>query len=152
MLRSILGIILGYAVIFVFVFVTFTVAYLVMGADRAFKPGSYDVSTMWIVTSLVLGLVAAILGGWTCAAIARSGKAPKVLAGIVLVLSVLVAIPELSASKEDPPPVRTGDVSNMEAMMMVKQPPVVLLANPLVGMVGVLIGGGLRKRPASAAS
>lgn len=61
---------------FVAIFVTFSAAYLAMGADRAFQPGNYEVSALWLVVSFGFGLLAATLGGWLCAKISRGGKAP----------------------------------------------------------------------------
>lgn len=150
MLRSIGSVIAGYIVMFIGVFVSFTGAYLAMGADRAYTPGTYNASTLWLVVSAVLGLVAAVLGGLTCALIAKPrSRAPKVLAGVVLVLGVLFAIPVFLDNSPDPGP-RTADVSNIEAMTKTKQPKASAAANPFIGAVGVLLGASLRraKKPA----
>ena len=44
MIRTILGVIIGYLVMVVIVFCTFTASYLLLGADRTFQPGSYEVT------------------------------------------------------------------------------------------------------------
>lgn len=142
MLRAIGAVVLGYIVMVVVVFATFTGAYFAMGADGAFKPGSYDVSGLWLVASFVLGIVAAVAGGFVAAAIARGGKAPMVLAGIVLVLGLLSAIPVLMS--DEPPAVREGTVGNIEAMQNARQPGWVALLNPFVGALGVVIGARLK--------
>lgn len=46
MFRPIAAVILGYLAMFVMVFGSFTVAYLLMGADNAFKPGVYEPSAL----------------------------------------------------------------------------------------------------------
>lgn len=147
MLRAIAGVIVGYIVMFVVVFVAFTAAYLAMGADRAFRPDSYDVSMLWIALSVIVSLVAAIAGGMTCAAIAEPGsKAPTALAAVVLVLGLLSAVPVLLDDSE--PVARTGTVSNMDAMMQAKTPVWSAITTPILGVVGVMIGAGLvRKKP-----
>ncbi|MHC5002893.1 MAG: hypothetical protein ACYTJ0_07195 [Planctomycetota bacterium] len=149
MLRAILGVIAGYLVMMIVVFVTFTVAYLVMGTEKAFQPESFDASMLWIVTSIVLGAIAAVLGGLTCAAVARGGRAPLVLAGIVLGLGLAMAVPAFLAGDESPPPARSGELDNFEAMTQAKQPTWLMVVNPIIGCVGVLIGasmvGGRRK-------
>lgn len=146
MLRAIAGVIGGYLVMFVLVFGVFTGAYLAMGADGAFKPGTYDPSTVWMVLSVVLGIVAGVIGGLACALIAKRGSmAPKVLAGLVVVLGLALAIPVFMDSAPDPGP-RTADVPNMEAMMKAQQPKWSAVANPVIGAVGVLIGAGLMNR------
>lgn len=152
MVRAILGVILGYVVMFTAVFATFSGAYLAMGADAAFKPESYDVTPLWIAVSLVLGLGAALVGGWICAMVSRGGRAPLVLAGVVLVLGLAMAIPVLTGSAPEGPKVRTSDVGNMEAMQQAKQPDWITIVNPLIGAAGVLLGARRRKAAGAAAA
>lgn len=144
MIRSILAVVAGYLAMGILVFALFSGAYLAMGADRAFKPQSFDPSTVWIVTSFGLGLLAAIGGGVTCASIARRQPPVTALAAAVVALGALMAMPTLSATP-DPGP-RTGDVPNLEAMTKARTPAWVAFANPLVGAVGVMLGGALLLR------
>lgn len=116
MARNILGVIVGYLSMAIFIFVAFTVFYLVLGADGAFEPGFYKVSTTWLIGSILLGIISALFGGWVCTLIARNHKAGIVLTGIVLVLGILFAIPVLNVSDEEMNKVREGTVTNMEAM------------------------------------
>ncbi len=81
MWRSIGAVILGYVAMAAAVFVTYTLAYLIMGADGAFRPDSYDVSGLWLVASIVLGLIAAVIGGLICVNVAKDARAPLALAG-----------------------------------------------------------------------
>ena len=143
MLRSILAVIAGYFVMFVIIFVTFSMAYLSMGADRAFREGSYEVSWFWIVISILLGTFAALAGGMVCRLIALSMTPVYVLAGLVLVLGILTAIPAFTA---DPPEARTAEVGNLDAMAEARTPPMVALLNPLIGAVGAIVGGLLIDR------
>jgi hypothetical protein len=122
--------------------------YELLGQELSFQPGSYEPSILWTVVSFALGLGAAILGGYVCALIARTAMPPKVLAGVVLVIGLLSAIPVLMAAAT-PADARTGEVGNLDAMMKAKQPAWVAVANPFVGLVGVLLGGRLR-RPTAA--
>lgn len=146
MLRSILSVVVGYVTMAVVLIGSFTAAYLIMGADRAFEPGVYDVTTTWLALSLVVGLIAAIIGGLVCASIAKRGSpVPKALAIVVLILGGAMAGFALSGAREDPGP-RVGEVSNADAMNKAQQPTWTYIANPVVGVVGVLIGAGLRKR------
>lgn len=144
MLRTIGGVIVGYVVMFLLVFVIFSLAYLSLGADGAFKPGLYEVSSLWLVISFAVGLIAAIAGGFVCALIAQNTKASLALAGLVLVLGLLSAIPVLTAN-DNRPQIRTASVGNMEAMMNARQPSWVALLNPLIGAIGVLFGARLKK-------
>ena len=142
--RAILSVVVGYAVMFVAIFFAFSGLYLVMGQELSFQPSSYEPSMLWTVVSFVLGVGAAILGGFVCAWIARRATPPKVLAGVVLVIGLLSAIPVLMAAPTQAAE-RTGDVGNLDAMMKAKQPAWVAVANPFVGLAGVLIGGRLRR-------
>lgn len=144
MVRGIVGVIVGYIVMAAIVFLTFSLAYITMGAGNAFRPGSFDPSLPWIVISFFLAFIAALVGGYVCAAIAKTKRAPQILAGIVVVLGILVAIPALR-SNDTRPNVRTGDVPNMEAMQKARTPGWVALMNPLIGAVGVMVGAGLRQ-------
>jgi len=146
MLRAIGAVLAGYAVMFVLVFVTFSGLYLAFGADGAFEPGTYDVSTLWLASSTVLNIVAALAGGLTCALIARGGRAPVALALFVLVLGLLMAIPVLQAPVASEP--RSAEVPNMEAMMNARTPVWVALLTPVIGAVGVLAGAALRRNDA----
>lgn len=141
--RAIGGVILGYIAMAAFVFLSFTLAYVAMGTERAFKPGSHDVSGLWLLVSFVLSIAAALLGGWVCAVIAPGSKAPMVLAGLVLILGLMLAV--MTLNTPDPGP-RAADVSSMDAMQKAKQPNWVAFANPIIGAVGVVMGAGLRKR------
>lgn len=144
MVRPILGVIAGYVTMALLVFIFFTALYLALGAEGAFTSGTYTVSLTWIIISCVLSLIAAIAGGFVCAAVSRSSRAVQVLAGLVLVLGILLAIPVLTSS-DVRPNVRTGAVPNLEAMAKARTPGWVALLNPVLGTIGVLIGAGLRK-------
>ncbi len=143
MLKNIGSVILGYLVMFVVVFVGLTAAYLAMGADRAFKPGVYDVTGLWLAVMFAVSLGAAFAGGKVCALIAKNAKAVFGLAGLVLILGLLSAVPALTAAGAETKP-RTGDVPNLEAMMKAKQPAWVALLLPVIGIAGVLVGGRMK--------
>lgn len=144
MLKSVGGVIVGYIVMFILVFVLFSLAYLTLGANGAFKPGTYDVSTLWLAISVIVGLVASIVGGFICSLIAPNSKAPLALVALVLVLGLLTAIPVLMGN--DPRPnIRDASVGNMEAMMNARQPAWIALLNPLIGAVGVMLGSRMKK-------
>jgi hypothetical protein len=145
MLRAIVGGIIGYLVMALAVFVGFSAAYLALGADWAFQPGSYDASGQWIILSLALGLVAAIVGGWICTAITDRPRPARVLAGIVLVLGLFMAVPTFMPAQSPGP--RTGDVPMMDAMQRARTPAWLAVINPFIGAAGILIGG--RKRGAT---
>ncbi len=146
MIRAIVAVIVAYVVMFLLIFLTFTGIYLLLGADRAFRPGSYEASNLWLGIAFGVNLIVAIIGGLICAAIAKGGKAPLALAIVVFVLGLLLAIPSLMAQKANPNMVRTGSVSNLEAMQRAREPTWVPFTFPFIGAIGVLIGGKLKRR------
>jgi len=145
MMRMVAGIILGYVVMAVLVFVLFSIAYLAMGSGGAFEPGSYDVSPLWIVASMVLGLIAAFVGGRVCAQFSQNPKAPYALVAVVLVLGIGMAVPALNTPNHTQSLIREGDVGNIEAMQSAKQPTWLSFVNPVIGAVGVLLGARFKR-------
>jgi hypothetical protein len=144
MLRMIAGIVVGYLVMVALVFISFSAAYLIMGADGAFNPGSYEPSSAWLITSFILSVLAAIAGGFICVLLAGNARSAWILSGLVLVLGLLMAVGVVMAEKA-PLENRTGDVGNLEAMMKARQPDWVALANPFLGAAGVLFGSRFRR-------
>ena len=148
MLRAIFGVILGYVTMGLLIFFTFTLAYLAMGADGAFRPGTYDVTPLWLVVSFALGLLAAVAGGYVCALIAKNARATLALAGLVVVLGLLFAVPVLMKAGGEKP-ARSEQVGNLNAMTQAQQPAWVALLNPFLGAAGVLLGGRRKNERAS---
>jgi peptidoglycan biosynthesis protein MviN/MurJ (putative lipid II flippase) len=146
MLRSALGVIVGYIVMFILQVVAFMTIYSLMGANWSFKPASYEASTQWTVMQFVVILVTTIIAGLICAIIARGGKATLALAGVVLVLGLALAAASTAFRPADTHEVRAGDVPNMEAMNKARHPAWVIFLGPVIGAVGVLIGGKLKPR------
>ena len=144
MLRVIGAVIGGYLAMFVTVFVTLTAAYFLLGADRAFLPGTYDVTLVWIVVYLAFTLLAAIVGGLVVTRLSSDPRAPNFLAGLVFVLGLITALQVYNASRVPSPP-RTADVPNMEAMMTARSPLWTTLLNPVIGVVGVMLGARRRR-------
>lgn len=147
MLRSILAVAAGYVVFALFIFITFTALYLLLGAEASFEPGSYHPSNLWLALSTLLGFVGTVVGGYVCAALARGGRAPLALAVLVLVVGLFFAL--LAPKRSEGDAARAGNVPNMEAMQKAIQPKWSALLNPCLGVVGVLVGARLRRKPAT---
>lgn len=143
MLKPILAVVAGYAAMFVFYFAVFTGVYLALGAERAFKPDSYEISTLWLALSAVITLCGAVLGGFVCAAISKSARTCQVLAFIVFLAGILLCLPVLMRDDESPH-VRAGEVPNMEAMKLAVTPNWMHLLSPVIGAAGVLLGARMK--------
>ncbi|MEY2579344.1 MAG: hypothetical protein QOI49_2168 [Verrucomicrobiota bacterium] len=145
MLRSIVGVVVGYLVMFFVAFCAYTAAYLGLGAERAFEPGTYALSGIWIGLVIAITLVAGLVGGLTCAAISKSRTTGLVFAVIVFVLGFVFELPNLK--KDHTPVARAGDVSNMEAMGKAQPPLWLCIFNPFLGGAAVLMGTRMKKSP-----
>jgi hypothetical protein len=137
MFRIVSGVFLGYVAMFVFIAFGIIGLFLAFGTDRTFQAGSYEVTSLWLVGSLILSFIAAGVGGKVCGIITGRPAAVKTLAAAVLVLGVLSAV-SADASRLT---VRTGDVSTREAIVNAKEPIWFELLLPIVAVVGVLAGG-----------
>jgi len=140
--RNILAVIVGYVAMAMIIFGVFTAAYFAMGADRAFEESSYDVTTLWVIVSVIVGVFAAVVGGAVCALISkRSMGATLSLMVLVLVLGVVSGLMTMGReAPEGDAAVRGPETSNTDAMMNAQQPKWILIANPIIGVFGVMTG------------
>jgi hypothetical protein len=142
MLKSILGMIVGYVAISLFFFAVFAGVYFTLGVERIFQSDSYEVSALWLVLSAAVGLGGGVVGGYVCAAISQSKRTCELFAGIVLIILVLFCLPKL---RDPNPHVRAGDVSFVDAMRLTQMPLWMHVLNPFLGAVGVLLGARMKK-------
>lgn len=138
--RAIAGVVVGYLAMFIFIFASFTGLFLVLGTDRTFMPESFQPTPTWILGSMLLSVLAAIIGGWVCRKIAQRMRAVYWLIGLVVILGALMAVAQVFAGGEADA-VRDGTLSNMEAMNSAQQPAWVSWLNPIIGAIGVWLGG-----------
>lgn len=146
MARTVIAVIVGYITMFILMFVTFTCAFLWMGTEWSFKPASFEASNAWVAMSLVSSLIISIVAGLICVLIARGGKAPVILAVVVFVLGLALAIPSVIAHQQNAGKVRAGSLTQAEAMQNAVEPIWVPFTFPIIGALGVLIGGKLKRR------
>jgi hypothetical protein len=145
-MRTALGVIIGYILMFVLQVAAFMTIYTVMGANWSFKPASYQASTQWTVMQFVVVFVTAAIAGLVCALIARGVKATLVLAVVVLVLGFGLAVAGTAMRPADTHETRTEKVANMEAMSKARHPNWVVFLGPVVAALGVVVGGRLKRR------
>ncbi|MBR9990055.1 MAG: hypothetical protein KFH98_09885 [Gemmatimonadetes bacterium] len=149
--RIVGAVLLGYVAMALTVFLGLSLAFVGLGPDRAFRPGVFEVSTLWVAVSVIVGFGAALAGGWVARRIARRATGPRVLAGVVFVLGAALALATLAGGGPEATGPRTEGIGTFEAMQFAQTPFRVMLANPLIGALGVLLGGSaLRTEQASA--
>jgi hypothetical protein len=145
-MRTAIGVIVGYILMFVLQVAAFMTIYTAMGANWSFKPASYEASTRWTVMQFVVVFVTSAIAGLVCALIARGGKATLVLAAVVLVLGFALAAASITMRPADTHEVRTGNVANMEAMSKARHPNWVVFLGPVIGALGIVVGGKLKRQ------
>ena len=146
MVRSIIAVIVSYITMFVLNFLGFVGLYAIVGPSHAFRPRLYLASNRWILMGVAVMFVSGVIAGLICAAIARGRKATLALAGLILVVGLLLAIPSIMKSRANAGMVRVGDVTSMEAMEKASWPIWAPLVFPFVSAVGAVVGGKLKKR------
>ena len=141
-LRNILAAVLGYVVMFAVAFVLFSLMWMVLGADGSFEPGGWEVSGAWIGASIVLGAIVSMAGGFTCSKLAVSRQGVAILIGLVIVVGIVSAMPDAPAGGG----VRPEDVSMFDAMTSAQQPAWIRWLNPVIGVIGVVLGAQLEAK------
>jgi hypothetical protein len=146
MLKSILAIIASYAAMFIFMFAAFTGFYSMLGTEGTFLPGSFEVTTIWIVFAVVVCLLAGLIGGFVCALISKSKRTCQVFAFIVFFIGLLACLIPAMKRNADASTTRAGEVSNTDAMKLAVSPMWLHLLNPVVSAAGVLLGARMKGR------
>jgi len=146
MARAIVGVIVGYLVMFILQVATFMTIYTVVGPNWSFKPASYQASTRWTVMQFAVIFVTAAIAGLICALISKGGKAPLVLAIVALAIGFALGALHIATQPADTHELRTASVPNLEAMTKARHPVWVIFAGPVIAAIGIGIGGKLKRR------
>jgi hypothetical protein len=143
MLRKILGVIAAYVVMMILTFILLTVLYNVLGADGVFGPGNYQPTLAWLAGALIVTVLVTITGGYIAAVIGKGGTA-KILALVVIVVGLIMAAATILGPMKMPE-ARPAVITMFEAIAKMQEPVWVCLVNPVIGAIGVLIGGKFKK-------
>ncbi|MCY3612023.1 MAG: hypothetical protein OXH51_10860 [Gemmatimonadetes bacterium] len=143
-LRNIGGAVLGWVVMFGCVVILMAGFWMMLGADGAFQAGSWEVSGAWNFGTIVINLIAAIVGGLVCARVSADKRGVWMLVALVVVLGVASALPDAPMG-DAVAVVRPPDVSMTEAMMTAQEPEWMAWLYPVLGAVGALLGARLVK-------
>ena len=137
------AVVFGYVVTALVVYGGLAIAWSAMGAEDALEPGRWEPTDTWILTTLVVGLLAAILGGFAAAHVSGGTRAPRMLAVVVFVLGVAMAMPTLGRAVSEAPRL-DGPIPMTIAIQETRTPSWVAFANAFLGAGGVLIGAQRR--------
>ena len=100
--RNVVGVVLGWVVMAGAVFLLFFGLWMVLGPDGAFQPQSWEVSGIWLLGSIVVSLLAAVLGGLVCTWVAADDRGLLMLMALVVVLGVAIALGDAKAKRVSP--------------------------------------------------
>lgn len=141
MWRTAGALVAGYLTMALLVMLSFSALYLILGADRAFLPGGYEVSPIWMSLTTVLNAISAVSGGAVTGRISRDRWAPLVLAIGVGVVGMAFALASLDAPLPPDALLREGPVPAADAMRRARQPGAILILTPIIGALGIWAGG-----------
>ena len=137
-LRPILAVVAGYLVMVIFVTVLTVALALALGTEGVFEPGTFHIKPFVTIVAVPIGAINGVLGGFVCSRIARTCTPVIVLVCLVIVLGLGEAVVRLQ--RPDPGP-RAADLSFAEATVRANPPSWFAFTHPLVGAVGILLGG-----------
>jgi hypothetical protein len=144
MLRAIASAILGYVVMAAGVIGGIAALWFSLGSRFAFADNSSMASTQWSVATLLMGFLAALVGGSvaTKAGGPVAQRAVRILVILLLVLGTAQWVMQFDRAPAPLPPGKTlDDLTFMEAGQYAVSPSWYNAAIVLVGAVGVAIGG-----------
>jgi hypothetical protein len=157
LMRSVLAVIAGYLVIVVFVMVTLIMAWALLGPSFAFQPETTHVTLRWVGLNLSLSVLAAIMGGYVAMWIApdESMLSVKILGGLILGVGIIMAIAHIftdaSVAQQLAQGVVVEGMSAFSASSEAVQPTWYNFLVPVIGAIGVFIGGRIRGYEATGA-
>ena len=138
--RNVGGAVLGWAVMAGAVILLFSGMWMVLGAEGAFRPGSWEVSGTWLIGSIVVSLLAAASGGLVCAWVAADDRGVLMLMALVVVLGVALALGDVAPATDG---IRPPELGMTEAMNSARQPRWLAWLNPVLGVLGAFAGSRL---------
>jgi hypothetical protein len=145
-MRSVLAVLAGYLVMFIWVVTSLSIAWYFIGPEVGFRPGTTEVTAVWLLINIPLSFIGAIFGGWVAAVIGRhpANLPVKVLAGIVFLLALLNAWMQRTMERPEIP--EGFDLATFEAAQYAIQPDWYNVSLAILGPVGVLVGGMMHQR------
>ncbi len=151
MLRAILGVIVGFFVIMGVVDGAIAASWLIFGIDILYNEGVWNVTVVWMILSIVIYLAAGLISGTVCEAIASKGtRAAIVLAGVVLIAGILYAKSQKKTSEAQNQTSRQAGATRYDAMQYAIIPNLSRFGNPVLAVIGVLVGAEIIRRKGAA--
>ncbi|QQS08294.1 MAG: hypothetical protein IPK69_09845 [Phycisphaerales bacterium] len=141
--RSVLAILAGFVSMAIPTMGVFAVSAFAFGREVLMPEDQARAPVWFSLGIMVVGLACTMLGGFVCAKVARSWMPVMFFAAIVLVFGIFSAIG--NERKPEPGP-EVAEMPILEAVAHSKEPTWLAFGNPIVGALGVLLGGRLAIR------
>lgn len=145
MLRTVAGVLVGFIAMFATVIALFGAVDVGMDPERLLEPGVYAPGLLVCVLGCGIGLLGAVVGGIVARKLGATRTAVLVLTLIVIALGGTKAVGSLSQQPRQPEARPAGEFDLVKRMKMV-EPTWVAMANPVIGAVGLLLGGRAWRR------
>ena len=137
-LRNFGAAVLGYVVMFVIV----SILMLIVGLVAIFG----DAMGMLVAASIVVSLLAAVVGGLVCAKVAADNRGTWILMAAIVVIAVVSAL-WLTPMVEEMGAIAEGAEGAMaDSMDDLQEPAWMTWLNPVLGIVGVYFGARLANK------
>lgn len=145
MLKTILGVIVGYIGYSAALFILFSGLYLLLGATGSFQEGNYDLTMSWLLPSIVVFFVGGAIASTICGLISSHARSSLIMGVVILVMGILIAISQIAG---DPGVTvrESADVGVMDAMGKAHGPIWSHFVNAIAGFLGAVSGGNLFKK------
>jgi hypothetical protein len=137
-MRIVLAVVAAFLFMSIFVFVLSIAPWYLLGIDHVLESGRFDTAVWVDIYSIVVAFVGALLGGIIARKVGGSATAVFALAVIGFAGGVVNAVGQ--RSKPEPGP-RDGGSTVMQAVTARKEPIWLALSIPVLGVIGVLVGG-----------
>lgn len=144
MVRSIVGVIVGYVAFSSVLFLLFSALYLVLGTSGSFQPGSFNLSWTWLVVSFVIFFLGAVAATFVSTLISKNESAWLQMGLTLVVIGILMAV--LQIAQDPGEKVREiAEVPLFDAMQSARGPAWSYFVSPITGFLGSLLVGQIKK-------
>ena len=129
----------GSMLMVVVLFATPTAAYLGLGTERFFLPGSFAVTPLQMVMFCFLQCDAGLVTGPVMSKQTGDRRVPRIVAGMTSTFGMLMALPAIRGTVRDAVP-RDGSLAAMQAMLQAQTPVRIQSIAPALAALGVSAG------------
>ena len=129
----------GSMLMVVVLFATPTAAYLGLGTERTFLPGSFAVTPLQMVMFCFFQCDAGLVTGPVMSKQSGDRRVPRIVAGMTSTFGMLMALPAIRGTVRDAVP-RDGSLAAMQAMLQAQTPVRIQSIAPALAALGVSAG------------